>query len=121
LQAFCVGFEEPTYDERQFARRVAEHCGPHSARSCFVPRTRSRPDRAVISRRAAGRCVVPAAIRWRWGQGDGHRDASGDGGDEPSAVIRPVADRPPAGCARCSRAVQIWRPGDRRRPPSSRR
>ena len=27
LRTFCVGFEEPTYDERSFARRVAEHCG----------------------------------------------------------------------------------------------
>jgi len=27
LRTFCVGFEEPTYDERAFARRVAEHCG----------------------------------------------------------------------------------------------
>jgi len=27
LRTFCVGFEEPTYDERSFARRVAAHCG----------------------------------------------------------------------------------------------
>jgi asparagine synthase (glutamine-hydrolysing) len=27
LRTFCVGFEEPTYDERPFARRIAEHCG----------------------------------------------------------------------------------------------
>jgi asparagine synthase (glutamine-hydrolysing) len=27
LRTFCIGFEEPTYDERQYARQVAEHCG----------------------------------------------------------------------------------------------
>jgi asparagine synthase (glutamine-hydrolysing) len=27
LQTFHVGFEEPTYDERAFARQVADHCG----------------------------------------------------------------------------------------------
>jgi asparagine synthase (glutamine-hydrolysing) len=27
LRTFTVGFEEPTYDERPFARQIAEHCG----------------------------------------------------------------------------------------------
>ena len=27
LQTFTVGFEEPTYDERPFARQISEHCG----------------------------------------------------------------------------------------------
>ena len=27
VQTFSIGFDEPSFDERQHARRVAEHCG----------------------------------------------------------------------------------------------
>ena len=37
LQTFSVGFEEPTYDERPFARQVAEHCGTEHHAIVFSP------------------------------------------------------------------------------------
>jgi asparagine synthase (glutamine-hydrolysing) len=38
LQTFTVGFEEPTYDERLFARQIAEHCGTEHHSITFSPR-----------------------------------------------------------------------------------
>jgi len=38
LRTFSVGFEEPTYDERPFARQIAEHCGTEHHAIVFSPR-----------------------------------------------------------------------------------
>jgi len=38
LRTFTVGFEEPTYDERPFARQIAEHCGTEHHSIIFSPR-----------------------------------------------------------------------------------
>src|SRR6266446_3766060 len=38
LRTFTVGFEEPTYDERPFARQIAEHCGTEHHSIVFSPR-----------------------------------------------------------------------------------
>jgi asparagine synthase (glutamine-hydrolysing) len=37
LRTFTVGFEEPTYDERPFARQIAEHCGTEHHSIVFSP------------------------------------------------------------------------------------
>jgi asparagine synthase (glutamine-hydrolysing) len=37
LRTFGVGFEEPTYDERTFARQVAAHCGAEHTAIVFSP------------------------------------------------------------------------------------
>jgi asparagine synthase (glutamine-hydrolysing) len=37
LRTFSVGFEEPTYDERTFARQVAAHCGTEHTAIVFSP------------------------------------------------------------------------------------
>ncbi|HYB41022.1 MAG TPA: asparagine synthase C-terminal domain-containing protein, partial [Candidatus Methylomirabilis sp.] len=37
LQTFSVGFDEPTFDERRFARAVAAHCGTQHEEMVFTP------------------------------------------------------------------------------------
>jgi asparagine synthase (glutamine-hydrolysing) len=37
LRTFTVGFDEPTYDERPFARQIAEHCGTEHHAIVFSP------------------------------------------------------------------------------------
>jgi asparagine synthase (glutamine-hydrolysing) len=38
LKTFSIGFEEPSYDERPFARATAEHCGTRHTEAVFGPR-----------------------------------------------------------------------------------
>jgi asparagine synthase (glutamine-hydrolysing) len=85
LLTFCVGFEEPTYDERRFARRVAEHCGAEHHAIVFRPQDASglmervgelldEPlgDASFLPRYALARAAKPVATVM----------LSGDGGDE---------------------------------------
>jgi asparagine synthase (glutamine-hydrolysing) len=85
LQTFCVGFEEPTYDERRLARRVAEHCGTEHHAIVFRPQDASGlmervgelldgplGDASFLPRYVLARAAKPAATVM----------LSGDGGDE---------------------------------------
>jgi asparagine synthase (glutamine-hydrolysing) len=126
LQTFCVGFEEPTYDERRLARRVAEHCGTEHHAIVFRPQDASglmervgelldEPlgDASFLPRYVLARAAKPAATVM----------LSGDGGDELFCGYPTfLADRP----ARWLRSVlpRVAQSGVRAivdRLPSSRR
>jgi asparagine synthase (glutamine-hydrolysing) len=85
LKTFCVGFEEPTYDERRFARQVAEHCGAEHHAILFRPR-----DAAVLMERVGELLDEPlgdASFLPRYALALAAKEAatvmlSGDGGDE---------------------------------------
>ena len=85
LRTFSVGFEEPTYDERPFARQIAEHCGTEHHSIVFSPR-----DALGLMDRVGGLLDEPlgdASFLPRYALARAARATatvvlSGDGGDE---------------------------------------
>ena len=85
LKTFCVGFEESTYDERRFARQVAEHCGAEHHAIEF----RAQDALALMDRVGAllDEPLGDASFLPRYALALAAKDAatvmlSGDGGDE---------------------------------------
>jgi asparagine synthase (glutamine-hydrolysing) len=126
LQAFCVGFEEPTYDERRFARRVAEHCGAALHPIVFRPQ-----DAIALMDRVGELLDEPlgdASFLPRYALALAAKETatvmlSGDGGDELFCGYPTfVADRPARWLrAMLPRAVQEGARAIVDRLPSSRR
>ena len=102
LLTFSVGFEEPSYDERPFARRVSEHCGAEHEAILFTP----RDARALLERVGAllDEPLVDASFLPRYVLAQAARQwvtvvLSGDGGDELFCGYPTfLADRPARWC-----------------------
>ena len=126
LKTFCVGFEESTYDERRFARQVAEHCGAEHHAIEFRAR-----DALALMDRVGGLLDEPlgdASFLPRYALARAAKDAatvmlSGDGGDELFCGYPTfLADRParwlrralPAPVQRAARALVERLPSSRR-------
>ena len=126
LQTFCVGFEEPTYDERPFARRVGEHCGTEHHAIVFRPQ-----DASGLMERVGELLDEPlgdASFLPRYALALAAKEAatvmlSGDGGDELFCGYPTfLADRPARWLrAALPRAVQEGARAIVDRLPSSRR
>jgi len=126
LQAFCVGFEAPTYDERRFAQRVAEHCGAEHHAIVFRPQ-----DATALMDRVGELLDEPlgdASFLPRYALALAAKETatvmlSGDGGDELFCGYPTfVADRPARWLrALLPRAVQDGARAIVDRLPSSRR
>jgi asparagine synthase (glutamine-hydrolysing) len=98
LRTFTVGFEPPSYDERSYARRVAEHCGTEhhdvvfsSAHAlAFVDKVGDLLDEPVVDGSFLPRYALAQAIRSTVTVA-----LSGDGGDEMFCGYPTfLADRP---------------------------
>jgi asparagine synthase (glutamine-hydrolysing) len=102
LRTFSVGFEEPSYDERPFARRVAEHCGAEHEAIVFT----SREAGALLERvgELLDEPLVDASFLPRHVLAQAARRSvtvvlSGDGGDELFCGYPTfLADRPARWC-----------------------
>ena len=85
LRTFCVGFDDPRYDERPVARRVAEHLGTEHHDAVVRPDlARDLPEIAArFGEPFADSSLLPTYYLSRFVRGQGIKVAlSGDGGDE---------------------------------------
>src|SRR4029077_13570959 len=126
LQTFCVGFEEPTYDERRFAQRVAEHCGVEHHAILFRPQDASvLMDRVgeLLDEPLGDASFLPRYALARAAKETASVMLSGDGGDELFCGYPTfLADRPARWLRRTlPRAVQHGVRALVDRLPSSRR
>ena len=126
LQTFCVGFEEPTYDERRFAQRVADHCGVEHHAIVFRPQDASvLMDRVgeLLDEPLGDASFLPRYALARTAKETASVMLSGDGGDELFCGYPTfLADRPARWLRRAlPRAVQHGARALVDRLPSSRR
>jgi asparagine synthase (glutamine-hydrolysing) len=85
LRTFTVGFEEPTYDERPFARQIAAHCGTEHHSIVFSPRDALELMDTVgelLDEPLADASFLPRYALARMTRATATVVLSGDGGDE---------------------------------------
>jgi asparagine synthase (glutamine-hydrolysing) len=85
LRTFSVGFEEPTYDERPFARQIAEHCGTEHHAIVFSPRDMLGLMDTVgglLDEPLGDASFLPRYVLARTARATATVVLSGDGGDE---------------------------------------
>ena len=126
LRTFCVGFEEPTYDERPFARRVAEHCRTeHHAIAFRAQDALALMDRvgSLLDEPLGDASFLPRYALARAAKETATVMLSGDGGDELFCGYPTfLADRParwlrrvlPVSVQRGARAIMDRLPTSRR-------
>jgi asparagine synthase (glutamine-hydrolysing) len=126
LKTFCIGFEESTYDERRFARRVAEHCGAeHHAIEFRAGDALALMDRvgALLDEPLGDASFLPRYTLARAAKNAATVMLSGDGGDELFCGYPTfLADRParllrralPAPVQRAARTLVERLPSSRR-------
>lgn len=107
FQTFSVGFDEPSYDERRFARRVADHCGTRHSEIVFSDRDAVElmdDVGALLDEPLVDASFLP---RYKLAQAARRQVTvalSGDGGDELFCGYPTyLADRP-------ARALAAWLP-----------
>ena len=98
LRTFSVGFEESTYDERLFARQVAEHCGTEHHAIVFSAREAlelMEPVGALLDEPLGDASFLPRYALARAARGTVTVVLGGDGGDEMFCGYPTfLADRP---------------------------
>lgn len=85
IKSFTMGFDEPTFDERRFARRMADHCGSvHYDDRLTLAEGDERIDLVLgkTGQPFADGSILPTALVCQLAAGHVKVALSGDGGDE---------------------------------------
>jgi len=85
LKTFALGFDDPSYDERPFARLVAEHCGTDHEEMIFTAGDAAQlVDRVgeLLDEPLVDGSFLPTYALSRFARGSVKVVLSGDGGDE---------------------------------------
>jgi len=94
IETFAVGFDEPSYDETEYARRVAEHFGcKHRAERLSMTGARQLaiPALAHLDEPMGDASLLPTYLLSRFTRGYVTVALTGDGGDELFAGYDPFA------------------------------
>ena len=85
IDTFCVGFEDPSFDESAHARRVAEHIGSRHHERILTPE--EMPDlvpklAGILDEPLGDASIIPTALLSRFARESITVALGGDGGDE---------------------------------------
>ncbi|PTY06620.1 asparagine synthase (glutamine-hydrolyzing) [Opitutaceae bacterium EW11] len=92
VNTYCIGFEEPSFDESAFARQVAAHCGTsHHEERLSIEKARVLLPEIVgrLDEPMADSSLLPTALLCRFARQHVKVALGGDGGDELFAGYDP--------------------------------